>query len=88
MKIREFESHDLKKDQRIKVYCYHNGKQEVFAKGIILNIKKRKYKRLFEKLGEKEFYNLTIKTDEYDFKNDYGEAEIGSWAIADIFLIN
>ena len=88
MKMKEFESHDLKKDQRIKVYHYHNGKQEIYAKGLVEKISRRKYKKFLEKFNESNYYNLVIRLDEFDYEHDCDVAEIGSYQIADIFLIN
>jgi hypothetical protein len=86
MKIKEFEDFNLKKDQRIKVYCFYNGKQELFAKGQVDKISKRQYKKFLERLNESAYYHLKIKFDSFDYENDCDIAEINSYQIADIFF--
>lgn len=84
MKLHEFEAFGLKKDQRVKIYCHYNGKQTLFAKGRIDSIKKRKNRRILDKLSEKEYYKLKLTMDEYDYHNDCGEAEVDSFQISKI----
>jgi len=88
MRIQEFENCNLKKDQRVKIYYHHNGYQMLFCSGKISNIKKRKYKRYQEKYNESGYYNLQIILDNYDYLNDCDMAEIGSYIITDVEIIN
>jgi len=87
MKMKEFEEYNLKKDQRVKIYCHYNGIEMIYCSGKIDKISRRKYKKYFEKLNEQEYYKVQVLLSEYDYTNDCEKADIDSYLISNIQYI-
>jgi len=88
MKFQEFQDLNLKENQKVNVFCNFNGISQSFAIGIISKIRIKKYKRYHERLNEKNYYKLIIKYDTPDWEHGVVEADIDSYLIEEVKILN